>query len=397
MKYLFIDIGSEKTVSVIINDSPNPIIAHSLTKSIKFTNNIYDIDIKNSIAQNLANLSTKTYIDYNISTSISISSLVCSKRYETFQVSVLSKNSIAYIDIQNLLYEAEKNLAINNKKILHIIPVEFSVNGEDAIYNPIGKKGEILQAKLMIIEIEFSLFSHIKELVKSLNLKLHNIYMDSYAASFSTLSYNEKNDGSILIDFGSSKTCIMFFHKNTMLYFQNIKLGFHILIDDIMKNFDVSYSEAIRIRNLYTISHAQANNISKLENDAGKSIQINKISQIINNHVNNIVNKTINAINKVETNNEDLNTIWENNIVITGGGSITPYLKKELGKSLSTPRVSELGQFSHIINDNQNPGTYATVLGMIEEHNEQIKNKNKISIVEKFKVQLNNLLNWLNK
>ncbi len=391
---IFIDIGSEKTISCItkINNKEHKILKNMVTKSSKFTSINNEIDIKTSLSHNLQQIKKEFNKVHLISkTFISVPSSLVIKRYESFQIDILSKNTVSYVDINELIKKAKKKLATNNKKIIHIIPSEYGINGDEGIFNPIGKQGNILEAKLLIIEIDLSRYSYIEDTCKQLGLPKIEVFLDSYASSFAVLSEDEKNDGSVLIDFGAAKTCIMFFHKKIMIYFHNINIGFATIIDDLVNEFGLSNIEAIRVRNLYIMGYNQITTNTNIANDFGKTIKFDSISKIINKRVNQIVKDTTDYINKIP-----LIDICDKNIVITGGASSTPYLKKAIAQSIGTPRISELKQFNHIIGDNENPGSYATIFGMVEMQNEIMIQDQEISTTDRFHLFLKKFINWLN-
>lgn len=390
---IFIDVGLEKTISFITKQEKeeHKIISHTITKSSNFQDFNHKVNLKNSISNNLNEIKKQTKTHWIQNTFISVPSTYVNKRYESFQIDILSNSQVSYIDIDRLITRAASHLNEKNKHIIHIIPIEYSLNGEDNIYNPIGKQGNILHAKLLILEIDLTYYSEMQSILKEFNLNITRVYLDSLAASYAVLSEYEKDNGAIMIDFSASKTCIMFFHKKSMLHFKTLNIGFSVILDKIMQEFDLSKSEAIRVRNLYVMDHNQIYKNSNISNNLGKTIKLDIISKIIHDRVNEIIEETTKYVNNIE-----LTDLCKDNIILTGGASIMPYLKKIINESIGPCRVSELKQFSNIIQDNSNPGSYATVLGMIEAENDRIKATKLISIKDKMKVLLKKFIKWLN-
>lgn len=125
---------------------------------------------------------------------------------------------IAEDDVKRAINQAESNLGgINNRSIIHRIPVLFKIDGEIILGRPTGTKGEKLEADVLFIT---SLNQHLDNLVKSVDLadiNIDDIIAGPLAESYAVLNKRQKEVGAALVDIGAQTTSLAVFEENNLL------------------------------------------------------------------------------------------------------------------------------------------------------------------------------------
>ena len=114
-------------------------------------------------------------------------------------------------DIERVI-EAARALAIpNDQKVLHILPQEFVIDGQEGIREPIGMSGVRLEAKVHIVTGAVSAAQNIIKCIRRCGLEVDDIILEQLASSESVLDEDEKDLGVCLVDIGGGTTDIAMF------------------------------------------------------------------------------------------------------------------------------------------------------------------------------------------
>ena len=116
-------------------------------------------------------------------------------------------------DVEHVI-EAAKAVAIPaDQRILHVLPQEFIIDGQEGIRDPIGMSGVRLEAKVHIVTGADSAAQNIIKCVQRCGLVVEDIVLEQLASSFAVLTDDEKELGVCLVDVGGGTTDIAVFSK----------------------------------------------------------------------------------------------------------------------------------------------------------------------------------------
>lgn len=114
-------------------------------------------------------------------------------------------------DIEHVI-DAAKAVAIPaDQKILHVLPQEFIIDGQEGVRAPIGMSGVRLEAKVHIVTGAESAAQNIEKCIQRCGLAVDDIVLEQLASSHATLTEDEKDLGVCLIDIGGGTTDIAVF------------------------------------------------------------------------------------------------------------------------------------------------------------------------------------------
>ena len=141
-------------------------------------------------------------------------------------------NEVTAGDIERVI-DAAKAVAIPaDQKILHIIPRDFIIDGQEGIKEPIGMSGVRLEAKVHIVTGAVSAAQNIIKCVRRCGLEADDIVLEQLASSYSVLTEDEKDLGVCLVDIGGGTTDLAVFTNGAISHTSVIPIaGDHVTND----------------------------------------------------------------------------------------------------------------------------------------------------------------------
>ena len=237
---------------------------------------------------------------------------------------------------------------MGNRSILHVIPFQYSIDGNKGVKSPIGMIGDKLGVEISIISSDSNSLKNLENVVKHCDLEIDEIVYTPYATGLSLLSEEEKELGVALIDMGSTLTTVSIFYSGSILYTKSIPLGGNMVTNDISRIFSLSFANAERIKiiNGQLIEELE-NSLSTIEVDIlgeeNESIEITRrdLISVIKPRIYEIVN----TINEIIIDSK-YNSIIANRVVITGGASqmegLLDFTSKVFGKKARLAKSKQI-------------------------------------------------------
>jgi cell division protein FtsA len=150
--------------------------------------------------------------------------------------------------------EIQLNRASNhllNRTIIHRFSLWHKIDGNLALGDPVGMKGEKLETETLFITC---LNQHLANLIRSLELsktRIEDIIAAPWAMSHQLLNQKEKEVGSLLLDIGGDTSSIIVFEESKPISLETLPLGSNHISYDIARGFQVSLNEAEQLKISY--------------------------------------------------------------------------------------------------------------------------------------------------
>ncbi len=158
---------------------------------------------------------------------------------------------ITDLDINKALEGAENAIPhaqALNKKIINTIPVEYKTDGKTVLGRVEGLKAQKLEVKALFI---MCLEHHLQDLIKAIEdagIEVIDVVAAPIAASFVTLSKNQKKAGCVLANIGAETLSIVVFENNTPVSLEVFPIGGNDITNDIALGLKVPLEEAESIK-----------------------------------------------------------------------------------------------------------------------------------------------------
>lgn len=159
-----------------------------------------------------------------------------------------SNTEISQNDIDKLIKDMHKLVLPPGDKILHVVPQEYTVDGEQDIFDPIGMSGVRLEANFHIITGQISASRNIVRCVEKAGLEVADITLEPIASAAAVLSDEEKMAGVALVDIGGGTTDISIFKDGIIRHTCVIPLGGNVITKDIREGCSVMNEQAEKLK-----------------------------------------------------------------------------------------------------------------------------------------------------
>ena len=165
-------------------------------------------------------------------------------------VVAIRDKEVSQVDVDPVI-DAAKAVAIPaDQKILHVLPQEFIIDGQEGIRDPVGMSGVRLEAKVHIVTGADSAAQNIEKCIQRCGLAVDDVVLEQLASSYAVLTDDEKDLGVCLVDIGGGTTDIAVFSHGAIRHTAVIPIAGDQVTNDIAVSMrtPTQYAEDIKIR-----------------------------------------------------------------------------------------------------------------------------------------------------
>ena len=137
-----------------------------------------------------------------------------------------------------------KLITIPGEEVIHVIPQEYTVDGEDSIQDPKGMAGVKLEANFHVITAQVGAVRNIMRCVEKAGLVPKELILEPFASAIATLDEDELREGVALVDIGGGTTDVAIFLDKIIRHTAVIPFGGNIVTKDIKTGLSILDKQA---------------------------------------------------------------------------------------------------------------------------------------------------------
>ena len=159
-------------------------------------------------------------------------------------------SEVTHSDVERVIDAARAVAIPADQKILHILPQEFIIDGQEGIREPIGMSGVRLESRVHMVTGAVSAAQNIVKCVRRCGLEVDDIILQQLASSYAVLTEDEKELGVCLCDIGGGTTDISVFVQGAIHHSAVIPIAGDQVTNDIAVALrtPTHHAEDIKIR-----------------------------------------------------------------------------------------------------------------------------------------------------
>lgn len=139
---------------------------------------------------------------------------------------------VSRADIGNAIETAQAIQIASDQQVLHVLPRDFTIDGEQGIKDPIGMSGYRLEATVHLITGGAHPIQNIAKCVRRCGLEVESFVLEPIASSLAVLTPDERELGVCLVDIGGGTTDIAVFTRGAVVHTAVIPIaGDHVTND----------------------------------------------------------------------------------------------------------------------------------------------------------------------
>lgn len=277
------------------------------------------------------------------------------------------ENEITQADVNRLIEDTKRVALPSDRRIIHVIPQEFIIDGQDGVSDPVGMSGVRLEANVHIITGLVTAAQNIYKCVQRAGLHVSDVVLEPLASSYAVLDEEEKEVGIAMLDVGGGTTDLAVFEDRTIRYTAVIPIAGSQVTNDIRRGLGVLTEQAEKLK----CQHGFAYLPGVLDDDpitipgiGGRPpLEIDKklLAQIIQPRMEEIF-----EIAAMEIKRSGYSRHLSAGVVLTGGGSLIKGAADLAREVLGLPvKIGIPGGFSAgLVREIENP-IYSTCVGLV--------------------------------
>ncbi|MCX8057449.1 MAG: cell division protein FtsA [Ignavibacteria bacterium] len=321
-----LDIGTTKTCAIIAERLPDNklnILGVGVAPSEGMTKGTVAniITISESIKQAVSLAESQAGVKIN-AVNVGVAGIyINSMRYRNFVLIKEPDFIISQSDVEKLIEDVRVSRIPSDYFILHIIPEEFIVDGENVVSNPIGVSGRKLEATHHIVLAQKTSTENLKKAIERAGLKINQMILQPLASANAVLHREEKELGVVLIDIGGGTTDIAVYVNGSIKHTRVIGIAGSHVTNDIRAAFNIITEQSEKIKCEYGYATPKA-----LVQDYEINVRVSPVRQVpisisVLTEIIQLRMKELFVMIDNELKNANLKSYINAGIVLTGGGS----------------------------------------------------------------------------
>lgn len=155
---------------------------------------------------------------------------------------------VAASDVARVI-DAAKAVAIPmDNEIVHVLPQDFVVDGQDGIKEPLGMSGVRLETRVHIVTAAVTSAQNVVKCCQRCELQVAELVLQPLASAEAVLHEDERELGVVLIDIGGGTTDLTIFNDGAIVYTACLGVGGNHVTNDIAVGLRTPSAEAEAVK-----------------------------------------------------------------------------------------------------------------------------------------------------
>jgi cell division protein FtsA len=151
---------------------------------------------------------------------------------------------VTQLDMDRVIETARAVNISTDQQVLHVLPQEFIIDGQEGVREPLGMSGVRLEVKVHIVTGAVSAAQNIIKCVRRCGLEVSDLILQPLASSLAVLNDDEKDLGVCLVDIGGGTTDIAVFTRGAIQHTAVLPIAGDQITNDIAMTLRTPTREA---------------------------------------------------------------------------------------------------------------------------------------------------------
>jgi len=302
-------------------------------------------------------------------------------------------------DVRRVVETAQAIQIPPESEMIHVIPRQYIVDGQDGITDPVGMTGTRLEVDVHIVTGSITAVHNLVRCVESLGIGIRQIVLEPIASSLAVLSSAEKELGVILMDIGGGTTDISVFRGGDIWFSKVIPIAGEHITNDITVGLQTPIEEAELVKKMHgtalvdSVGEEEKIEVATIGGDEKKQVSKKRLAKIIEPRVEELLD-----LGMQEVEDAGYRDLVPAGLVLTGGCSLLNGLTEFASQRYDVPvRRGKIPQGIHGLRDIVESPIYATSIGLLR-YAVETKDFKKPEFYEKRRESIvSKLFSWFNR
>jgi cell division protein FtsA len=144
-----------------------------------------------------------------------------------------------------------------DREMLHAIPVEYVVDHQGGIKDPVGMSGTRLEAEVYLVSCGATAAGNIRKAVTRAGYAVQELVLEPLAAARSVLTEDEKEVGAAMVQVGAGSTELAVYYEGKIRHVAVLPVGGTTVTSDLVKGLNLPFAEAARAKETHGAASAR--------------------------------------------------------------------------------------------------------------------------------------------
>ncbi len=154
-------------------------------------------------------------------------------------------------DLRRVLQSAQSVKVPSDKKLLHVIPRNYAIDGQVGVKNPVGMHGFRLDVETHIITAGVTSIQNLVKCIRGVGIDIEDLVLEPLASAEAVLTEDEKQVGVILADIGGGTTDIAIFKDGSIWHTAVLPVAGYQLTRDVAIGLGLPFDVAEEMKKRY--------------------------------------------------------------------------------------------------------------------------------------------------
>ncbi|WP_337845432.1 cell division protein FtsA [Thermus sp.] len=160
-------------------------------------------------------------------------------------------HTIAEADVERAIEQAKAYPLDGEIELLHALPLEYRVDGQEGIRDPVGMAGVRLEVDVHLVAAGRGPLANLRRAVEGAGLEVEAFVVQALASGLGALLPEEENMTVLLLDIGGGTTDVAVFKNGRLAHTAVLPLGGEHVTGDIAQLLKIPFEEAERVKRKY--------------------------------------------------------------------------------------------------------------------------------------------------
>lgn len=251
------------------------------------------------------------------------------------------------------------------RELLHVIPREYTLDGNEGIRNPVGMHGFRLDADAHVVSASTSSVRNLIKCIRGAGVEVEDVVMEALASGEAVLRDDEKDAGVLVMDMGGGTTDVAVFKAGQIWHTFVLPVAGYQITRDLAIGLGIPFELAEQLKIKYGTMAGGSNGKdtsaeSMVQVEDGHSILVQDLNEIIHSRIDEIL-----RLIQAELPDSNLSELIPGGVVLTGGCAKLPGIDNVATDVFHCPVRIGLPQNVYGLADTLYDPAYATVVGLL--------------------------------
>ncbi len=270
-------------------------------------------------------------------------------------------------DMERALEAARAVALPPNREIIHVLPRNYVIDGQEGVKDPVGMSGIRLEVETLVIGGATSAIKNLAKCVYQAGLEMEGLVFSPLATAKGLLSKRQKENGVLMLDLGAGTTTYIVYEEGEVIKTGVLPVGSTHITNDIAIGLRTNLELAEKIKIRYGVAdpslvrESEKIELSELDEKESQRIPRRLVAEIIEARLNEIFDMVREDLQAI-----DREGMLPAGVILTGGGSkiegLVEYAKDKM--KLPVQVGNPLLEISGLVDKLDDP-SYATCIGLM--------------------------------